>query len=189
MQLPGVSGKDNNTILFEFDKDNPEDLEQIIENINLIKSVNFDICILGSSTRKFGFKHEIHIWVTSNDYQNANLMIFLGYILIGHPEWKNAIIKLFAIYPEKEIEEQEKYLFDLVKAGRLPISRNNITVLSLDQNTTNKEMINKHSRDADLTIVGFRSESLKHTGPDLFKGIDKVGNVLFVNTLKEKSIK
>ena len=48
LQIPGVSGKDNNTILFEFDKDNAENLDDIIENINLIKSVNFDVCILGS---------------------------------------------------------------------------------------------------------------------------------------------
>ena len=189
LQIPGVSGKDNNTILFEFDKDNPADLEDIIENINLIKAVNFDVCILGSSTRKFGFKNEIHIWVTSNDYQNANLMIFLAYIMIGHPEWKNAVIKLFAIYPQEELEEQEKFLFELVKDGRLPISRNNIDVLSLDGDETKKDIINRHSRDADLSIVGFRSESLKNKGPEIFTGLDNIGNVLFVNTLKEKAIK
>jgi len=189
LQIPGVSGKDNNTILFEFDKDNPSDLEDIIENINLIKAVNFDVCILGSSSRKFGFKNEIHIWVTSNDYQNANLMIFLAYIMIGHPEWKNAVIKLYAIYPKEELEEQEKFLFELVKDGRLPISRNNITVLSQHEDESKKDIINKYSRDADLSIVGFRSESLKNKGTEIFTGFDTIGNVLFVNTLKEKAIK
>jgi hypothetical protein len=189
LQIPGVSGKDNNTILFEFDKDNTGELDNIIENIKLIKAVNFDVCILGSSTRKFGFKHEIHIWVTSGDYQNANLMIFLAYILIGHPEWKNAVIKLFAIYPEEELEEQEVFLYELVKDGRLPISSNNITVLSQKENESKKDKINQYSRDADLSIVGFRSESLKHKGPEIFKGLDSIGNVLFINTLKEKAIK
>jgi solute carrier family 12 sodium/potassium/chloride transporter 2 len=189
LQIPGVSGKENNTILFEFDKDNADNLDEIIENINLIKSVNFDVCILGSSTRKFGFRHEIHIWITSNDYQNANLMIFLAYILIGHPEWKNAVIKLFAIFPSQEVEEQQTKLLNLVKSGRLPISKNNITVLELEEDFSNKDLINKHSRDADLTIVGFRSDSLKRAGSELFSGYASVGNILFVNTLKEKAIK
>ena len=144
----------------------------------------------GPSTRKFGFRHEIHIWITSKDYQNANFMIFLAYILIGHPEWKNAVIKLFAIFPSQEVEEeQQSKLLNLVKSGRLPISKNNITVLELEEHHSNKDLINKHSRDADLTIVGFRSDSLKGAGADLFSGYDGVGNILFVNTLKEKEIK
>ena len=49
-------------------------------------------------------------------------------------------------------------------------------------------MINEVSKDADLTIVGFRSELVQHNGIESFSGYDNLGNVLFVNTNKEKEI-
>lgn len=188
LQLPGVSGKENNMVLFEFSKDKPEELTELVDNFNLIKAVNFDVCILGSSEKNYGYHSEIHIYITSNDYANANLMIILGYILLGHPEWKNAVIKLFAIYPKEQLEEQRSKLQNLVKSGRLPISYNNIRVLTHDSQTSSKDIINETSVDADLTIVGFRADVLRAMGSDLFKGYDKIGNVLFVNTLLEKEI-
>ena len=49
IQLPGMSGKENNTMLFEFDKNEPDkDLINIMDNFTLVRSVGFDICILGS---------------------------------------------------------------------------------------------------------------------------------------------
>jgi len=105
IQLPSVSGKENNTILCEYDKNNPVNLDQIIDNFQLIKSVDFDVCILGSSQKGFGYKNEIHIWITSRDFMNANLMILLGYIILGHSDWKDGQIKIFAVFPLKEIEQ------------------------------------------------------------------------------------
>ena len=57
IQLPGISGTENNLLMFEFSKHKPgENLENIVDNFNLIKSVDFDIIVLGSSERGFGFK-------------------------------------------------------------------------------------------------------------------------------------
>ena len=92
IQLPGISGTDNNLLMFEYSKNRPEDLSNIVDNFNLIKSVDFDVIILGSSDRGFGFKSEIHIWITSSDYDNATLMILLGYIILGHKEWKKSCL-------------------------------------------------------------------------------------------------
>ena len=88
IQLPGISGTDNNLLLLEYSKQNPENLQNIVDNFKLIKSIDFDVLILGSSERGFGFRDSIHIWITSNDYENANLMILLGYIMVGHKDWK-----------------------------------------------------------------------------------------------------
>jgi len=60
---------------------------------------------------------------------NANLMILLGYIILGHPEWKKGKIKIYALYPEQDMEEKRKQLMELIKAGRLPISPSNITMV------------------------------------------------------------
>ena len=54
--------------------------------------------------RGFGHRKEIHIWITSNDYGNANLMILIAYIMVGHKDWDGAAIKIMASYPDEDIE-------------------------------------------------------------------------------------
>ncbi|MCO4818788.1 MAG: amino acid permease [Bacteroidetes bacterium] len=188
LQLPGVSGKENNMALFEYYKTKYDALDEILDNIGLVKAVGYDTCILCSSEKKFGFTNEIHLWITSNDYQNANLMIYLAYIILGHPDWEDGIIKLFAIHPVDEIANERIKLKEMIKTGRLPISANNIRIIPIKEDVTTKEIINQSSKDADLTIVGYRSELVKKTGKDFFMGYDNVGNVLFVNSQNEKEI-
>ena len=47
IQIPGIAGMENNMIIFEFDKENPDNLEDIVDNFALVSSGDFDICILG----------------------------------------------------------------------------------------------------------------------------------------------
>ena len=188
IQLPGITGKENNMLMFEFSKGRPDNLDDIVNNFQLIKSVNFDICILGSSEKGFGYKTEIHIWITPNDYENANLMILLGYIILGHPEWKHGEIKIFALFPESEIQKEKEMLLELISSGRLPISAKNVNLLAQKDERNAKNIINEKSLDADLTILGFRSEILKNKGKEVFYGFDNLSNVLFVNTQSEKEI-
>jgi len=189
IQLPGISGKENNVIMFEFSKANPEGLENIVANFQLVRATDFDAIVLGSSDRNFGYHREIHIWITSNDYENATLMILLGYIILGHPEWSNADIKIFAIYPEDELAEQRQNLMELINSGRLPISPANIELIPQKENIDTKTIINQKSKRADLTIIGVRSESVKHSGAAVFMGYDNIGDVLFVNTKTMKSLR
>ena len=189
IQLSGISGKGNNMILFEFSRTEPDSLKESLKNYALIQSTGFDICILNSSYKGFGYKREIHIWITSYDYENANLMILLGYIILGHPEWKNGIIKIFAIYNEPELAERREKLIDLIKSGRLPISPGNVELIIADDMKNTKEIIAEKSVDADLTIVGFRHELVKPKGIELFTGYENIGDILFVSSQKEKEIK
>ena len=99
VQLSGISGKGNNLILFEFSRTDPGNLKEITANYQIVESAGFDICILNTSYKSFGYKNEIHIWISPEDYVNANLMILLGYIILGHPDWKKGKIKIFALYP------------------------------------------------------------------------------------------
>ena len=188
LQLPSVSGKENNMILFEFSKNHPEGLKHIMDNYSMVRTSGFDTCILASSDRGLDIKAEIHIWITPSDFDNANLMILLGYVIIGHPQWKKAQIKISAIVPEEQIEEEKQELLGLIKAGRLPISAHNVTIIKKDEQKSIKELITEHSQDSDLTVIGFRSEAVKQLGEELFEGYDDIGNVLFVNCTKSKEI-
>ncbi len=188
IQLPGISGMDNNMMIFEFDKTKVKEIEQIIDNFKLVKAGNYDICILGSSHKRFNFKKGIHVWIRSFDYQNSNLMILLSYIITGHPDWQKGDIKIFDICKEEDLEQTRKNLVELVKTGRIPITEKNIQIIKKDENVSSKVLISEHSADAGLTIIGFRAEHIKHFGADLFMGYDVIGDMLFVNSHRQKEI-
>ncbi|VAW20164.1 hypothetical protein MNBD_BACTEROID01-307 [hydrothermal vent metagenome] len=186
VQLSGISGKGNNLILFEYSRTDPSNLKEIVANYEIVDSAGFDICILNTSYKSFGYKKELHIWIKPDDYRNANLMILLGYIILGHPDWKKGLIKIFALYPEKLMEEKRNQLMELIKTGRLPISPSNILMMPFEQGNK-KEVITKYSADADLTIIGFNVEMLKNIN-EFVEGYSDIGNILFVNANKVKVI-
>ena len=188
IQLPSVSGKDVNAMLFEFSRDNKDHLEDIIDNLSLIKAVDYDLCLLGSTERGFGVRSSIHIWVTPADLANASLMILLGYVIMGHPDWRNASIKITAVFPEEEIDEYQNRLSKMVKEGRLPISVNNIELIEQKSEVSVKEIISQRSQDDDLIMIGLHYETLKQRGLEVFEGYENIGNILFVNATREQKI-
>ncbi|RXQ96619.1 amino acid permease [Ancylomarina salipaludis] len=188
MQLSGISGHGYNSILFEYSRSKPKQLKYVIDNYELIESTQFDVCILNTSYKGFGYHKEIHIWIGSEDYENANLMILLAYIIQGHPDWKKSMIKIFAMYPEKDLEKEQGKLLSLIRSGQLPISSSNIELIGIDHTDKKKEIMNK-SIDADLTILGFNREDIDRDKLDLFTGFDDMGNILFVSSYKKIKIK
>ncbi len=188
VQLPSPSGMENNMVIFEYDKKDPQNLPQILENISLVQAGKFDVCILGSSSRNTQFENGIHVWIKNWDADNTNLMILLSYIIMGHPSWKNGYIKIFSVCPEGEYSNEMNNLKELVHSGRLPISDNNIEVIELKGEIQMKELINEKSSEAALTILGFKEELIKHEGVSFFEGYDKIGDVLFVDAEGDKKL-
>ena len=189
IQLSGVSGKGNNMILFEFTSDNKESLNDAIQNYQLLRATEFDVCILRSTIKGFGYKKNIHIWIRPKDFQNANLMILLSYIMLGHPEWKKGVINIFSTYPPNEKAATESKLLELISTGRLPISPTNIQLIPQLKEEKIDMVINKKSADADLTIVGYDSGNIETESDNIFNKYPDLGNILFVSAFQEKTIK
>ncbi len=188
IQIPGIAGMENNMVIFEYDKENPLNLTEIIDNFALVNSGDFDICIMASSQREITFKKGIHIWINSLDTENANLMIFLGFIISGHPDWKKGQIQIFNICQPGEVEKTKEAMNELVQSGRLPISGKNIRLLQQDQDVSSKSIINEHSANAGLTLIGIRAERVKKKKEELFEGYDELGTILFVHSKDQKPI-
>jgi amino acid transporter len=188
IQIPGIAGMENNMIIFEYDKEKPNELDDIIDNVQLVKSGNFDVCILASSRKSIIFKNGIHVWIKSIDEDNANLMILLSFIILGHPDWQGSNIRVFDICREDEVKEVRKRMKELVQSGRLPITTQNIRFIIQKEGIRPKSIINEYSADAGLTIIGFREESLKYNQGEILKGYEKPGNILFVNACSKKII-
>ncbi|MEJ1223154.1 hypothetical protein [Sediminicola sp. 1XM1-17] len=189
IQQPGISGQPNNMMLFEFKKGEVDWLSVIVDNYSVLKTAKYDLCILASSDKGFGYKKDIHVWIRKEDYENANLMILLSYIILGHPDWKKGQIKIFATFPKENLKQEEENLIQLTSSGRLPISAKNIRVIATDEGVDRKQLVNDFSMDADLTLLGFHEGMIKSDrGIEMFEGYDHVGNILFVNTLTSKFI-
>jgi amino acid transporter len=188
IQLPGISGMENNMVIFEFDQANPTGLDEIVENFSLVNAGNFDICILSASGKTRNFKNGIHVWIKSTDEFNANLMILLSFVISGHPDWKKSQIKIFDICKEDELDELQVLKKKFIEEGRLPITEKNIEIIIEEPNISAKQRVNEKSADAALTIIGFREESIKHEGKKIFTGYDELGTILFVNSHSEKVI-
>lgn len=188
IQIPGIAGMENNMVIFEFDKENYSNLDDITDNFSLVNSGDFDICILGSSSKPMHFKNGIHVWIDSMDTHNANLMILLSFIILGHNDWRKGHIKIFQKCRKEEYEDTRRKTEELVNNARLPITMNNIKIVIQDPEVSSKSLINERSQDAGLTLIGIREESVKHQRDELFKGYDMLGTVLFVYSKFQKNM-
>lgn len=187
IQLKSISGRSNNTILFEYTEQEPEALQTVIDNYKIIHSSDFDVFILNSTFKGFGMKRQINVWISARDIENANLMIMMAYIILGHNDWNKGFIKIFALYPRAELKEQKENLQNIITSGRLPISTKNLEMIPIDEGGSEKSIILQNSEDADLSLIGFVSKDLEN-GPAFFNGFKDVSNVLFVHAIKGKEI-
>ena len=188
IQLPGISGMENNMVIFEYDRDDPDSLREIVDNFSLVNAGKFDVCIFGSSKRTINFKNGIHVWIRSNDYENSHLMILLSFIIQGHPAWKKSQITIYDVCSQAQEAETRRNLEELVQAGRLPITSKNIQVLCNESHVDPRLLVKEHSAHAGLCIIGFHAGMLKHKETKAFDGYEELGNILFVNAHSQKEI-
>lgn len=187
LQLPGISGFPNNSLLCAFATDDPDEVvKECIDNSALAAACEMNTFVLRHSDRFFGNRKDVHIWVTWNDFSNANLMVLLAYILLGHGDWKGAEINIFAAVPRDSVEEDTARLHGLVTAGRLPISLKNLEIIPTDSQGTFKELVAERSTSADLVIMGATRARLQTRGVELLRRHESLGDVLFV--VAEQSI-
>ena len=189
LQVPGVSGLSNNAVMFEFsDHDPPEVIAEVVKNCQFAASTQMTLLVLRHGDYHFGERQNIHIWLTWNDQANANLMILLSYILLGHPDWQHAEIQVFAALPREQVAESQATFKRLVTEGRLPISEKNLNFLPTNDLASFRRLVAHRSEDADLTVVGFDMQGLRERGPEVFTNHPSLKDVLFVHTPQQITI-
>ncbi len=186
LQVPGVSGMENNTILFEFSThDDPEVLQEVIDGSPLAAAARMNTLVLRHGDHFFGNRMKLHVWLTWHDYRNANLMILLAYILLGHPDWHDAEIRIFAAFPEAEVAEQRTRLLEMVTTGRLPISQKNLRIIATDESVDFESLVHSQSATADLVMFGFTEQRIGEKGSELFHRHRELRDVLFVSAQQQ----
>ncbi|MDR1458747.1 MAG: amino acid permease [Bacteroidales bacterium] len=188
IQTPSISGMENNMVIFEYDKRHPQELNRILENLNLVRAGNFDVGIFAGSEYFNRNRNGIHVWIRETDEKNTNFMILLGYIIMAHPDWKNAQIKIFITSIHEEKAELKEDLRKRIAAGRLPITLQNIEIIILREDQTFSSVVEEHSKYAGLTLIGFREEIVRYDPMKFFTDFDGIGDILFVNSFQAKEI-
>jgi hypothetical protein len=183
LQIPGISGKDNNMILLDFERGSTEQSSQIIENYGLMRCDDHDICVLSTSAKGFGVMDEIHIWIDIDQIYNAQMMIVLSYILLGNNDWKKGHAKVFVTLPEDKYHEMKVTFEELIFSGRIPISRSNVNFLKGEDRNA---LIQKHSKDADLLMIRFNEKTYQSEPSENAGDLNLMANVLYVNSNSEK---
>lgn len=181
VQFSGISGLDNNTILFEYNKYRKEELEDIVDGCKLVDSVRFNIIVLRSTEHNFGFKEKIHIWLTREDYRNGNLMILLSFIIMAHPDWEDSEITIYTAFPKAKQEERISEIKHLIQKGRLPITLKNVESYTYTDKKALDKLVQRKSKNADLVIVGFTQKQLEKNGSEIFQQYDGLRETLFIS--------
>ncbi len=181
LQVPGISGVENNTALFEFSQHDPEEvLEEVKDGCHMAWGTAMDTLVLRHGDHFFGHRRRVHLWLTWHDDRNANLMILLAYILLGHQDWHDAEISVFAAYPKERVKAESAKLLEMAQTGRVSISPRNLTVIATDDRGNFDELVAKRSAKADLVIRGFVEEKLRDHGCKFFERHPELKDVLFV---------
>lgn len=188
IQSSSISGMENNLVLFEYDKGRPGELSHIIDNVNLVRAGDYDVCIFAGSDHMMRLSNGIHVWIRETDELNTNFMILLGYIIMSHPDWRRSHIKIFLTSPKGEMTEVKRDLEKRIAEGRLPITLANIEIVPITEGQRPCDVITTHSASAALTMIGFNKELIKSRPTEFFTDYDKLGDTLFVNCNSKKEI-
>jgi amino acid transporter len=181
LQVPGISGMENNAVVFEFSPgDPPATLDEVVDGCRFAAASEMDILVLRHSSLFFGNRDRIHIWLTWHDYKNASLMILLAYILLGHPDWKRAEIEILVAAPEERAAGEEARMEEILATGRIPVSPRNVRIFPTDADVDFATLVAEHSASASLVILGFTMPRLTSKGPELLLRQPELHDVLFV---------
>ena len=189
LQIPGVSGIDHNTLLVEYSIHDDEEVQsEVREGANLALMAGMNCFVLRHGDNYFGQRRHIHIWITWHDYANASLMILLAFILLAHPDWKDAEVNVFAAFPRDEVGERAQTLRRMISEGRIPISARNIEIIGTDDRVDFNTLVRERSDGVDLVIHGFTEARLKRKGSQLFERHNGSHDTLFVCTQQQIEI-
>jgi amino acid transporter len=189
LQIPGPSGLGHNTAMFEFSShDGSEVVDEIVEKCLFAHSARMTLMVLRHGDFHFGAHRTLDVWLTWNDRGNANLMILLSYIILGHKDWSRGEIRVFAALPSDQVEQKREEFQRLVAEGRIPISEKNIRFLPVNDQESFLRIVAKLSADSDLTVFGFDADGLRERGSKVFTNHPSLRDVLFVNASHEIAI-
>ncbi len=189
LQVPGISGLPNNAALFDISvHDNASTASEVARLATFAAHTDMAALVLRHGDAHFGDHSSIHIWITWDDEDSADLMILLAYIVLGHPDWHHAELRVFAALPSDQVQDEREEFGRRMAEGRIPVASKNIRFLAADDPESYRKAVMERSRDADLVVLGFDLQGLAARGAELFSDHPELRDVLFVCAPRRISI-
>lgn len=163
LQMPSISGLPNNCLLLEFHPEQPEELVETAAGARTAVENGFHALILRSSPHRFGYRSSIDVWLMENDLASAHVMLVLAYIIVGHPEWKRAEMRVFECCDLNSSEGETDEFSRLLSAQSIPISEHNRMIVGYQSDEDVAAAIAQRSSKADLVIAGLPAVTLSST--------------------------
>lgn len=185
VQIAGISGMDNNTLMFEYHKDREDELQEILVGLKIAEVVDYNKLVLRSTEHNFGQRKNIHLWITKGDFKNLNLMILLSYIIMEHEDWKDAKVTIHTLFSKGEKVALANRIKNLIAEGRLPISPRSVRIRTYSDEKEIVNIVHKYSKRADLTMIGFTQEQIEACGTGIFTKYDNLQDTLFVQASQD----
>lgn len=181
LQVPGISGLPNNAALLELSAHDREGTaREVAQLAAFAMHMEMAVLMLRHGDTHFGGRSSLHVWITWDDEDNADLMVLLAYIILGHPDWARAQLRVFAALPSDQVANERAEFAKRMVEGRIPVANKHIRFFAADNSESFHAAILEHSSDADLTIVGFDRNGLAEKGAQLFSEHPGLSDVLFV---------
>ncbi len=187
-QAHGIGKLYSNVALFGWGQ-HPQKENHLIKIIKRLIWLNRDVLILKyDKSRGFGTQRTIDIWWGGRG-GNIELMLLLSYIILMNDEWKGGKVRILRTVSDKtnmetvrEITEKKLY------SARLDAD---VKIILNAEYRPLKELMEKFSKEADLTIVGLpvpKEGEEKTISKKINDLISPLGSVLLVRSTFKKEV-
>ncbi|NDV61798.1 amino acid permease [Puniceicoccales bacterium CK1056] len=180
-QANGYAGLQSNTIMFGW-PDDAEGMARLLRICSTASRLNIS-CLLAKleDTPTIRQKRLLDVWWRGKQY-NGDMMLLLGHLLTLNTDWKDGKIRLRTIVANKRGEKEAVTyaLNELIQEARIPAD---IEVFTMDQSTHLFDLMQSHSRNADLVFMGLKIPEdieLFEYADTLFKLGNRFSNIVFV---------
>lgn len=186
LQMPGVSGLENNTVLLDIGPHTDEaTTDELINDAQMAAATERNVLMLRTDGTPFREGRTLDVWLTWHDEKNAKLMLVLAYIIAGHEDWRGCRLRVFAAMPDRDVNEERERFEALCRDGRLPIPQQNIRFLAANDTEQYDALVRQRSADADLVLMGLTASSLEEHREQRLRRHPELCHVLMVLARQE----
>lgn len=153
-QSYGLAGFESNTVVMGWghQEDRAHDYGNLIYDLTLLDKCL--VLVAYDEVRQFGRQAKVDIWWGGLD-NNGGLMLLLTHLLMAHPEWRLADVKVKMIVPSSDRASKTKRMIqDIIDDSRIKAQPE--VIVNPQDGRAIADIIAQNSVRSDLVIMGLR---------------------------------
>lgn len=153
-QANGIAGLASNTVMFGW----PDDRASLVDQLGIVRQAEYlgkSAIICRITPRRWSSRlQRIDVWWGGLD-SNGDMLLLFAYLISVNPEWRHATLHVKTVASnEMTFEKTKRSLEELIVRCRIKAEPH---VLIREGEQRIHEIIQEHSREADLVLLGLRA--------------------------------